>query len=310
MSIEFLKSGLQTSLQDFGFHGQMHNGISASGAMDPIAMELANWLVSKPKKSTLLEITLVGPILKFTTDMQIAICGAYFDCLLNKTKVENNTTIKVETGDILTFNKLKYGARAYLAFTGSLIQQQFLNSFSTHLSSGFGSNLGKRFKVGDKIKLHHCHNTPVRKLPKQLQPYYSNHIQIRVTQGIEADCFNAENLNLLYSQTHTVSNDFNRMGIRLNSKSIKMGSSQSMTSSGITQGTIQIPADGQPIITSVEGQTIGGYPRIANIIQADLHLLGQLKVSHKINFVKVDVDYAQQLWKQKSRLLSLGGVLG
>jgi len=303
MQIEFLKPGLQTSLQDSGFSGYMQDGVSTSGAMDQMAMKLANWLVSKPANSAVLEITLIGPTIKFNSEMQIAICGAYFDCVLNATKVENNKTISVRAGDILKFNRLNSGSRAYLAFTGLLKQPKFLNSHSTNLSVGFGANFGKSFKACDKISFDENNNSSIKVLPKKLQISYSNHMQIRVTQGIEVDHFDGSNRDLFYSQTHEVTKDSNRMGLRLNSTPIKVEPKQSMTSTGISQGTIQIPNNGQPIITSVEGQTIGGYPRIANIIRADLHMLGQLKANDRINFVKVDADYAQQLWKQKNSLL-------
>jgi antagonist of KipI len=305
MSIEFLKPGMQTSLQDSGFIGHMQQGISRAGAMDQLAMELANWLVSKPKDSAVLEVTLVGPTIKFSTAMQIAICGASFHCILNGIQIKNNETINIKAGDILEFNKLLNGTRAYLAFTGTIQQKKFLNSHSTNVSVGYGNNSGKSFKTGDCLRLKPTDAPPIKKLPVSLQLVYSSHVQLRVTEGIDLDCFSEKNVNLFYSQTYHVTTDSNRMGLRLKSQPLKFDSIQPITSSGINQGTIQIPANGQPIITSVEGQTIGGYPTIANIIQADLHLLGQLKANDRINFIQVDVIQAQKLWSQKVALFYL-----
>ncbi len=115
MGMKFIKAGLETSIQDLGRIGHMQNGISRSGAMDPVAMQMANWLVSKPLNSAVIEITMLGPIIQFSFSMRIAICGAQFNCSINGKPIKNDKTITVHAGDILTFKKLQKGLRAYLA---------------------------------------------------------------------------------------------------------------------------------------------------------------------------------------------------
>jgi len=154
MSMKFIKAGLETSIQDLGRFGQMHNGISRSGAMDPVAMQMANWLVSKPLDAAVIEITLLGPIIQFTSSMRIAICGAQFNCSINGKAIINDETITVHSGDILTFKKLQNGFRAYLAFSSKLPNdnanvKSILGSYSTHLIANFGGYKGRAFENND-----------------------------------------------------------------------------------------------------------------------------------------------------------------
>lgn len=303
MSIEFIKPGLQTSLQDSGMFRQMHNGIAHSGAMDPLAMRLANWLVSKPLTSAVVEITLSGPSLKFHSQMAIAICGAEFELYLNDSPIINNRTIHVDVGDLLEFRKLQNGTRAYLAFSGSPQLEKMNGSYSTNLVSGFGGFHGKVFKYGDTLSLKDSAITPLKNLPDKLQLSYSNHLQLRVTAGMEQNWFTDEQQQLFYSQSYLVSSESNRMGLRLGSENKIHHSAKQLTSTGLVEGSIQVPPSGLPIITSVEGQTIGGYPRIANVISADLPLLGQLKPGNRINFLQISIDGAQEILRDKNRLI-------
>ncbi len=303
MAIEFIKAGLQTSLQDNGYHQQMQNGIPKSGAMDPIAMTLANWLVSKPTDSPLLEISLVGPELRFTDAMQIAICGADFDLLLNQSPVKQNMTIDIAAGDCLKFGKLNSGARAYLAFSGTPKVAALMGSYSTNITCGFGGYKGRAFKNDDSLELSEAPMKPNKTLNNNWKITYSGNFLIRVTQGIEYEQFDQIQVQHFINQQYKVSPTSNRMGLRLNGSALDGLLANTQISTGICQGSIQIPANGLPIIATVECQTIGGYPRIANVIQADLHLLGQMKPNTSINFQFISVKDAQRLWRLKNNLI-------
>lgn len=300
MSIRFIRAGLQTSLQDCGRFGYMHQGISWSGAMDPLAMQMANALVSQPINSPVIEITLVGPKIQFNCDLTIAICGAYFDILLNDKKVFNNRTISVKPGDVLDFVRLKSGARAYMAFSGKVKLDKTLSSYSTHLTANFG---GHSLKNGDQFIIKSISDPKNKIIPEKFLRFYSGNYLLRCVPSVETTLFNQQQREFFFSNKFKIMPDSNRMGIRLKGQPLLFGKPIQINSSGLSQGSIQIPPSGQPIISSVDGQTIGGYPRIATIITADLPLLGQLKAQDSVSFALIDLPQALKILKKNRSIL-------
>jgi len=310
MSMKFIKAGLETSIQDLGRFGQMHNGISRSGAMDPVAMQMANWLVSKPLDAAVIEITLLGPIIQFTSSMRIAICGAQFNCSINGKAIINDETITVHSGDILTFKKLQNGFRAYLAFSSKLPNdnanvKSILGSYSTHLIANFGGYKGRAFENNDYLEMIHTELPSVKKIPLDLKYYYSGNYILRTVPSVESSQYNEQQLKQFYSQQFTITPASNRMGIRLGGVPVAYGQAIDISSCGLTQGSIQVPPSGQPIISSVDGQTSGGYPRIANVISADLSILGQLKSGDKVRFSLIEKELARDIVIEKQARLDL-----
>jgi len=308
MSLFFIKAGLQTSIQDLGRKGLMHLGISQSGTMDSVSMKKANWLVNKPINSTVIEVTLIGPKIQFLNDISFAICGAEFDLYLNGNLVFNDELIHAHKGDVLEFDKLLSGARAYMAFSGKLNLSTLLNSYSTHLTSQFGGFQNRQLKDSDSLDLTPTPIIEKRKLSSKYKTSYSGNYLLRCVESVESNQFSQSQTEQFFSQNFAVTVDSNRMGIRLKGQPLLFETYQEIVSSGLVQGSIQIPLSGQAIISSVDGQTMGGYPRIANIISADLPLLGQLKAGDKINFILVDDSYAtnalNQLQELENRMLN------
>lgn len=302
MSLHFIKAGLQTSIQDFGRIGMMHLGISKSGAMDLNSMRLANMLLGKPLDSTVFEITLVGPTIKFLKAMSIAITGAKFDLFLNGNIVFGDEVINVESGDILEFDHLNLGARAYLAFTGKLDIQPTMSSYSTHLTCSFGGFKNRQLKDDDIIDISNSVTISSKKLAKHLIAHYSGNYLIRCVSSVETEQFNPSQIRQFENQAYRVTADSNRMGVRLESAPIVFKSKIEITSSGLSQGSIQITPSGKAIISSVDGQTIGGYPRIANVISTDLPILGQLRANDKIKFTIIDLEYADKLFSESESI--------
>jgi biotin-dependent carboxylase-like uncharacterized protein len=304
MSLRFIKAGQQTSIQDAGRSGFMHQGISRSGAMDPLSLQLANWLVSNPINQAAIEVTLAGPTIEFTERLSIAICGAAFDLTLNDEPVFNNETIIVTAGDVLAFAGIRQGARAYLAIAGKLDVDSTFASQSTHLTAGFGGYKGRQFQSDDVLAVLSAQEVKKRVLPEAYQPTFTGNYLLRCCVGIETEHFEQESLAAFYDATYVVSNDSNRMGLRLEGSPVPLQTAIDIISSGLTQGSIQLPPSGLPIISSVDGQTIGGYPRIANVISADLNILGQLKAGDKIGWLSVTRVKAWQHLQQKEMFLN------
>lgn len=304
MSLHFLKPGLQTSIQDGGRPGMMHWGLSRGGAADTFAMTLANLLLGNPRSHACLEIALTGPVIEFTCALSIAICGARFDLYLNDAPVDNDTTLKVRAGDQLKFGALQSGARAYLAVAADMDLPRIQQSLSTNLLAGFGGYRGRALTTGDTIPLRNCRQVAVRVLPREFRVDYRARPLIRVVAGAETSQFSADALEHFYQGQFAVSSQSNRMGIRLSGEPLPLKQSLQIASSGLCPGTIQVPPNGLPIISFVEGQTIGGYPRLGHVISADLHRLGQLQARSRMDFELVDLQTAYRILHKKNQLLA------
>ena len=304
MSIKILKPGLLTSLQDLGRHGQMNNGIAVSGAMDPDSLKLANWLVGNPLDKPAIEVTIIGPKIQFNCNLSIAICGADFDLFLNDDLAFTNQTIQIKKGDIIEFDRLNSGARAYIALSADFDFAPVLNSYSTNLTASFGGFNGRELAINDVIPLKNTRVMPDRKLTEKQHFTFSGNYFLRCVSSVESDSFNQTDSDSFYSSQFSVTPDSNRMGIRLKGANITESHIPQIVSTGLTQGSIQITPSGVPIISSVDGQTIGGYPRIANIISADLPLLGQIKAGDKLRFCYLSVDMALESLRQKTAMFN------
>ena len=303
MSLRFIKSGLQTSIQGAGRIGYMHQGISRSGAMDSLSLQLANHLVFNPINQAAIEITLVGPVIEFTQALSFAICGAEFELELNGQSFSNNEVVHAKAGDVLTFKKLLNGIRAYLAIAGKIDVDKVFSNQSTHLIAGFGGFNGRPFIAGDRLNIIDTHKVNTRSLPSEYKPVFSGHYLLRCVEGLEAATFDDEAIKTFYNSSYSISNDSNRMGLRLETDTVIESNSVDMISSGLVQGSIQVPPSGMPIISSVDGQTIGGYPRIANVISSELHILGQLKAGDRISFSLLSHEEAINQFKSKQVFL-------
>jgi len=314
--MKFIKSGLQTSIQDLGRIGQMHLGIACGGAMDPDSLKMANWLVNNPADTPAIEVTLIGPTIRFSQAAVIAICGAEFELFLNQRPIKSFQPVQVKRDDILVFGQRLSGCRAYLAISRKLNLKRVLSSYSTHLLAKFGGYKGRPLLDGDELNLLVDKTIVVkpnetdkhfekRSIPSDLRANYSGHYYLRCVSSVESSQFSESQLDYFYKQSYQIDPQSNRMGIRLIGGESVMENKIQITSSGLTQGSIQLPPSGQPIISSVDGQTIGGYPRIANVISADLALLGQLTAGNIINFVKVEPEQGIQLLQEKQQLLSI-----
>jgi antagonist of KipI len=127
---------------------------------------------------------------------------------------------------------------------------------------------------------------------------------LRVTDGPQSGWFSEAAKKTFYESTYQVTEESNRMGIRLQGSAIPAPAGGEMISEGVALGAIQVPEAGQPIILFVEQQTTGGYPKLANVISADLHSLAQLRPRNEIRFERVDFAAARALLTKQEKLLA------
>ncbi len=306
-TIEVLVPGLQTAVQDLGREGFGPIGVSPSGAADPISLRLGNRLVGNDEGAAGLEMMLLGGTFIFPEGAILALTGSDFGATLHDARLEVGTSVEVRPGQKIQIGPTSSGARCYLSVRGGIAVAPFLRSASTHLLSGLGGFEGRPLRKGDVVRIGSTAKIePFRKrtiAPQASQRLFDRNV-LRVTPGPQVDRFLESSLRSFYGGTYRVGEQSNRMGLRLEGAAVVPSGASSMITEGVSLGAIQVPAGGSPIIIFVEQQTTGGYPKIANVIAADLHRVGQLRPRDEIRFEQVTFDQARSLLIEQEKLLA------
>ena len=300
--MEIEAAGPLTTIQDRGRFGFGRYGVAPSGALDSVAMRIANLLVDNPVDEAVLEITLPGFSASMLTDAAIAVTGADLGWRQNNQPLGIWQSHRFHKGDTIAFRELNSGCRAYLSVGGGWEVPEIMGSKSTNLSSGFGGLGGRPLQKGDVLWTASPQlflGAGGRKFDLNAVPAYRDFWQLRAVLGPQDDHFDEAAQDLFFNADYRVSDHSDRTGIRLLGAPIsaKEGMAESILSEGVVAGTVQIPGDGQPII--LLGETVsGGYRKIATVITADLHLLGQVLPGDRIRFQAVTMREARQaLWR-------------
>ncbi|MFZ4453415.1 5-oxoprolinase subunit C family protein [Salibacterium aidingense] len=297
------KPGLFTTIQDAGRTGWQKKGIPPAGVMDEYAFKMANFLVGNEGQEAVLEITMLGPVLRFTQAAVMAVTGGDLQPLLNNKKTEMWHSFLVKEGDELSFAGVKSGARAYIAVQGGFAGNEVLGSKSTYTKAGIGGMEGRALQADDILtglspssELKRC-----AWLESTLIPSYRQKTLLRVTEGPEADAFSRDGLYTFYTRSFRVANESDRMGCRLQGPPVAHVKQADILSDAVDFGTIQVAADGCPMILMADRQTTGGYTRIASVIQVDLPKAAQLLPGHEVTFQKVSVARAHYLLEEQRK---------
>lgn len=280
--IRVISPGLLSTVQDLGRHGYAHLGVSPAGAADLVSLRIGNRLAGNHENAPAIEMTLIGGRYEFLTDATIAITGADFH------QAPMWRAAPIEKGTILDVGSAKTGARGYLCIRGGIDAPRIMGSASTHLLSGFGASL----KKGDVLAIANGIGGPALRhavaAPDQRK-------RLRVTAAAQTHQFDALQAITLTTTAYQVSDDSNRMGLRLKGAPLHPPHNGQMLSEGVALGALQIPPAGEPIILFVDSQTTGGYPVIASVISADLASIGQLRPRDTITFEFVTFAEARRL---------------
>ena len=301
MGIRVLKAGMLTTVQDLGRNGYQSQGFSVAGVMDVRSFKIANLLLDNPENEAVLEFTLIGPTLQFTSDTIIAITGGDFQPTVNGEPAPMYTALYMKRGDILKFGSARTGSRGYIAFSSYLDIPVVMGSRCTNLMSKIGGYKGRKLKdedyIGFRIKRRYLPYFLSRKL--DLDEFDEEEVTLRVVMGPQDDMFTKQGIHTLLSETYTVTSDFDRMGCRLEGPFIASKNGSDIISDGIAFGSIQVPAHGKPIVLLADRQTTGGYAKIATVASVDIPKLVQRKTDHKIRFQAITVEEAQKLYLEE-----------
>ncbi|HKV47773.1 MAG TPA: biotin-dependent carboxyltransferase family protein [Candidatus Acidoferrales bacterium] len=297
--------GLLTTVQDLGRVGFGHIGVSPSGAADPVSLRLGNRLVGNAESAAALEMTLLGGTFVFRGDAIVAVTGSDFATTLDKVALRAGEATRVKRGQVLHCGPTRNGARCYLCVCGGISVPLFLGSASTHLLSGLGGFGGRALRKGDVLQIGQTRATFQKKsVASDMMKHLLPRTVLRVTPGPQADWFPETVQRLLYSSSYRVREQSNRMGLRLNGPPLLLPAERPMITEGVSLGAIQAPSGGLPIILFVDQQTTGGYPKIANVISADLHCVGQLRPHDEVRFEQVTFEKARALLIEQEDLLA------
>ena len=306
MAIRVLKPGLATTVQDLGRPGYYHIGIPLSGGMDRHALAAANLLVGNPEGAAVLEAVFMGPELEFADDATVAVTGAELPPKLDGVPRETWSSFKVKRGQILSFDFLKQGARAYIAVSGGIDVPVVLGSRSTYALGALGGFKGRKLEAGDELPVGN-NTTSVsegRSVARDLRgPRGTVPTELRVMPGLYWHRITDAAGDGFFADTWKVAPEADRIGYRFKGgKPLEFvprvppfgaGSDPSnITDACYPYGSIQVPGGTEPIVLHRDAVSGGGYFMVGTVISADMDLIGQLQPNTQVRFVKVDMEKA------------------
>jgi antagonist of KipI len=297
VELSILRAGMLTTVQDLGRRGHLSEGVPHGGAADPFALRVANMLVGNPEGAPALEVTMTGPEIEFSEAACVAVCGARFE------GAPSWRPFRVEPGGRLRFGKRIDGCRAYLAVSGGIDVPAVLGGRGTFLAAGIGGFNGRALRDGDVLLTGPSGRTLAGhwSLDPRLLPAYSPGPTVRAIAGAHAGEFG----DALHAGAFKVTPQADRMGIRLGGRVLARSGTGELVSSPVAPGTVQVPPDGNPIVLMADAQTLGGYPRAAHVIEADLPLLAQLTPGDSVRFIPSSVAEAHALGRAREHQLGL-----
>ncbi len=306
MSIKVINPGLSTTVQDLGRPGYFHLGIPLSGAMDRYALRTANMLVGNEEGAACLEAVFMGPELEFKRDCTIAVTGAAMPVKLDGSEKEGWTSIQVKSGQVISFDYLKSGARVYIAVSGGISVPQALGSRSTYAIGALGGVEGRPVAANDTLPVANAKGAAEgRAVPAKLQRGPNTPAELRVLPGLYWHRLTEQAGKNFFDDEWKVAPEADRMGYRFRGghelefndrkQPFGAGSDPSNIVDGCyPYGSIQVPGGTEPIVLHRDAVSGGGYFMLGTVIAADMDLIGQLQPHTASRFVKVDMEQALQ----------------
>lgn len=325
MSMQVVKPGLFSTLQDMGRKGYQQYGIPVSGAMDTWSYRMANLLAGNLEDVPAIEFTLTGPEVVFLQDVVFVVTGARTEPRCNGQPVPTWRPVFAEKGSRLQIGPCLAGARGYLAVSGGFDEPSVLGSASTYVKAELGGCNGKPLQAGNVLSFGQpsrltlggrsflAHEAKGRgwsafrwSLSPECRPSLGQSYTIRAMDGPHATQFTTDSLERFWTESFSVTSQSDRMGFRLDGSPLFRLNAIDMLSAGVAWGTVQVPPDGKPIVLMADRQTTGGYPIIAQVASVDLPLVAQARPGDLLRFTRISQRQAEQwLWERERMFLQL-----
>ncbi|QIA27239.1 biotin-dependent carboxyltransferase family protein [Thermaerobacter sp. PB12/4term] len=304
--MEILNPGLYTTIQDLGRPGLQHLGVPVQGAADVAALILGNRLVGNEPGAAALEITLLGPSIRFHAPAAIAVTGADLGPTLDGRPLPTGQVVLVERGGVLAFRGGTRGCRAMLCVAGGIAVEPVAGSRSSDPLGRLGGLPGRPglpLQAGDRLPLGRP-AVPLETLAgrRVRWTFVPDAFVARVVPGPQAGFFPPEAWKVFWESEYTVTAASDRMGIRLEGPPVPRPPGE-VLSEGQPLGAIQVPPSGQPIVLLAGRATVGGYPKLGVVVTPDLSLLAQARPGDRIRFRPMDGSRAEELYRHWWRLL-------
>ena len=296
---EVERAGINTTFQDSGRKNFNHIGIPVSGVMDRRNYILANSILKKDLNSPVIEFAYQGPLLKYNGEqIFFVITGDVKFQIIKSNKAiiigEPYKVFKIENKDIIDIQSTNKSVYGYLSISENLFLEKTWGSISTNTKAKIGANNGEKLSNNQKINIDHKNNN----ISFTKLNYINSKIEyIRVIKATNFDYFTEEAQSCFFNSEFKVTKLSDRMGMRLEGKKLENKVSTNIKSEGLVKGVVQVPSDGNPIIMLADHGTIGGYPKIANVISADFDKLVQMTPGSVIKFKEVTLEEAEKLFK-------------
>lgn len=278
--VEVLQPGLFSTIQDFGRRGFQKYGVPLSGVMDRIALKTANLILQNQADAAVMEITQMGPKLKFSASTKIVISGADLSPKLNDEEIKNNEVVKINDGDILSFGKPEMGMRAYLAILNGFKTEKVLGSRSWYEDLTGNYKLEKGMKLQYEASEEEKYETHAA---IRFDNAYLNSEEIEVFPGPEYDKLPETLKNHLQQSRFSIDKNNNRMAIKLSE--ILENELEPIITAPVLPGTVQLTPGGKLIVLMRDCQTTGGYPRVLQLSEKGINMMAQKKAGDKIRFL-------------------------
>ena len=289
--IAVVKPGLLTTVQDAGRFGHRASGMPVAGAMDRLALAIANRLAGNDPGAAALELTLVGGTFRFEWEVIAALAGAELPASLDGQPIPTGTPFHAPAGATLTLGVASRGVRAYLAVQGGIGVPRLLGSRSTYARAGFGGFEGRALRAGDRLPVGNApgNASPGAALlpgefPELAAP--GSTVTLRVIPGPQEELFHPEGLETLHRATWKVTTQNDRMGYRLDGPPVRLMGAADIVTDAVVPGAVQVSGDGRPMVLMVDCQTTGGYAKPFTVIGPDLRRLAQARAGDGVRFLR------------------------
>lgn len=302
-----VNKGFFSLLQDPGRFGYEHLGVTNGGPMDALAANWANRLLDNAADATVIEVTAGGLELEARTNTMVAVTGGDLNLSINEVPQVPWRSFWVTTGDRLRFGHPRLGFRAYIGVKGGFQATPVLTSTATVKRDKLGGlrGNGEALQTDDIIPALMMPDEGIsRQLPQRFMPDYSGPLTLHLVPGYQQREFSKRAWQQLCQQAFEMDSRSDRMGARLLGEAVE-SPNLSMFSEPVSYGAVQVPPDGQPIIMLNDRQTLGGYPKVGNILPLDGYHLAQRQPGTEIRFQPIGLTTAQQQMRRYLRFFGL-----
>lgn len=317
MSLVVKHPGFYSSIQDRGRRGLRHLGIPWAGVGCEPWMRFANALLNQELTTPVIETMETGLSLFAASEpARIALVGDVQATILRADGVTEQAigwrSYTLNTGDTLTLKSTGIFRCAVVGISGLSVPPHF-GSASTYANANLGGLCGTALTANDTLPIidpivsGSHHSVAAFAFPGQTSPQSSAQTPflVRAVLGPQDDYFSEHTLSQFFDNTYEISQDIDRMGARLTGPALNHKSDElrDLVSDAILPGSVQVPGAGLPIVMLMDAHTVGGYPKIATVVSADLSLFSLYRPGQSIQFLRVDAPDALAHTREVERLV-------